>query len=217
MSEAPIDVPLPAAPTLHVPVLRDVESITPYIRNAGGAPGRAKLISSRGPSLQFGFDQAIVVDGQGVIIKGHGRREAALRLGLKQVPVIVRTRPHTRRAGPRRAHRRTTSRPRADWTKDARAGDAQTWADGTTDLALDRASTRPRSSPSSRQASPARRPLLRSKPRRSPLDSAYRHSACSTRAKATGKDLRGMACRWHQARAWKGGGHLAEVRDRRPV
>jgi ParB-like chromosome segregation protein Spo0J len=40
---------------------------------------------------EFGFDQPIVVDEQGVILKGHGRREAALRLGLEQVPVIVRT------------------------------------------------------------------------------------------------------------------------------
>lgn len=32
----------------------------------------------------------IVVDGNGVIIKGHGRRLAALQIGLKKVPVIVR-------------------------------------------------------------------------------------------------------------------------------
>lgn len=39
---------------------------------------------------QFGFDQPIVVDKDGVIIKGHGRRLASLKLGLKQVPVLVR-------------------------------------------------------------------------------------------------------------------------------
>lgn len=37
------------------------------------------------------FDVPIVVDGDGVIIKGHGRRLAALELGLDQVPVIVRS------------------------------------------------------------------------------------------------------------------------------
>ena len=37
-----------------------------------------------------GFDQPIVVDKDLEIIKGHGRRLAALKLGLKFVPVIVR-------------------------------------------------------------------------------------------------------------------------------
>lgn len=35
------------------------------------------------------FDQPIVVDRDGVIIKGHGRRLAAIELGMKTVPVIV--------------------------------------------------------------------------------------------------------------------------------
>lgn len=39
---------------------------------------------------QFGFDQPIVVDGAGVIIKGHGRKLAAQHLGMTHVPVIVR-------------------------------------------------------------------------------------------------------------------------------
>lgn len=39
---------------------------------------------------QFGFDQPIVVDKDGVIIKGHGRTEASRFLGLKKVPVLVR-------------------------------------------------------------------------------------------------------------------------------
>ena len=37
-----------------------------------------------------GWDVPIVVDKDGVVIKGHGRRLAALRMGLKEVPVIVR-------------------------------------------------------------------------------------------------------------------------------
>ena len=39
---------------------------------------------------KFGFDQPIVVDKDNVIIKGHGRRLACLKLGLDRVPVIVR-------------------------------------------------------------------------------------------------------------------------------
>lgn len=37
-----------------------------------------------------GFDQPIVVDAKMWIIKGHGRTLAALKLGLDEVPVIVR-------------------------------------------------------------------------------------------------------------------------------
>jgi hypothetical protein len=39
---------------------------------------------------EFGFDQPIVVDKDFTIIKGHGRRIAAIQMGLKEVPVIVR-------------------------------------------------------------------------------------------------------------------------------
>lgn len=38
-----------------------------------------------------GFTQPIVVDENGVILVGHGRRLAALYLNLEQVPVVVRT------------------------------------------------------------------------------------------------------------------------------
>src|SRR5262249_50337679 len=38
---------------------------------------------------QFGFRQPIVVDEQGVIIVGHTRYKAALKLGLQTVPVHV--------------------------------------------------------------------------------------------------------------------------------
>lgn len=40
---------------------------------------------------RFGPDQPIVVDGEGVIIKGHGRWMAAKLLGMRQFPTIVRT------------------------------------------------------------------------------------------------------------------------------
>lgn len=39
---------------------------------------------------QFGWDQPIVVDKNMVIIKGHGRRLAAIKLGLESVPVLIR-------------------------------------------------------------------------------------------------------------------------------
>ena len=39
----------------------------------------------------FDVDQPIVVDGEGVIIKGHGRLQAAKRLKMKEFPVVVRS------------------------------------------------------------------------------------------------------------------------------
>lgn len=60
-------------------------------------PGNAKIhdekqIKNIALSIQkFGFDVPIVVDGAGVIIKGHGRRLAAIFLEYTHVPVIVRT------------------------------------------------------------------------------------------------------------------------------
>lgn len=40
---------------------------------------------------RFGFRNPILVDGDGVIIEGHTRRLAAMRLGMEQVPVIYAT------------------------------------------------------------------------------------------------------------------------------
>lgn len=68
---------------------RDPKSLTPYHRNNKTHPTQ-QIDKLAGTIAEFDFDQPIVVDGKGVIIKGHGRREAALRLGLKQVPIIVR-------------------------------------------------------------------------------------------------------------------------------
>ena len=40
---------------------------------------------------QFGFNQPIVIDEQNVILVGHGRFEAAKKLGLKEVPILKKT------------------------------------------------------------------------------------------------------------------------------
>lgn len=66
-----------------------IEAITPYELNS--KIHDKKQVEAIATSIQrFGFDQPIVVDSEGVIIKGHGRRLACLSLGLKHVPVLVR-------------------------------------------------------------------------------------------------------------------------------
>jgi ParB-like chromosome segregation protein Spo0J len=68
---------------------KDPASLVPYPMNAKAHP-EAQIDKVAGSIAAFGFDQPIVVDEQGMIIKGHARREASLKLGLKKVPVLVR-------------------------------------------------------------------------------------------------------------------------------
>jgi ParB-like chromosome segregation protein Spo0J len=67
---------------------RPVSEITPYEGNPRVIPQSAveKVAAS---IRQFGWQQPIVVDMDGVIVAGHTRRLAALHLGLKSIPVHV--------------------------------------------------------------------------------------------------------------------------------
>ena len=67
---------------------RDPSTLIPYERNIN-VHTKAQIDALAGSIAAYGFDQPIVVDPQGVIIKGHCRREAAIALGLKEVPVVV--------------------------------------------------------------------------------------------------------------------------------
>lgn len=65
-----------------------IGSLIPYGKNAKKHP--PKQIQQVANSIkEFGFNQPIVVDKDNVVIVGHGRLEAAKKLGLKEVPVIV--------------------------------------------------------------------------------------------------------------------------------
>ena len=73
---------------MHVE-LRPIDSIRPY-------PGNPRInedaVDAVARSIkEFGFRQPIVVDGEGVIVVGHTRYKAAIKLGLKMVPVHVAT------------------------------------------------------------------------------------------------------------------------------
>ena len=65
----------------------DIDRVRPYEKN----PRRNdKAVAAVAESIRaFGFRQPIVVDGDGVIVVGHTRYKAALKLGLKSVPVHV--------------------------------------------------------------------------------------------------------------------------------
>lgn len=69
--------------------MRDIADVHPYKLNA--KIHDQKQVERIAKSIaEFGWDQPLVVDSEGVIIKGHGRRLAALHLGLTHVPVLVR-------------------------------------------------------------------------------------------------------------------------------
>lgn len=69
--------------------LRPIDQITPY---PGNPRQNDEAVDAVASSLkEFGFRQPVVVDAEGVIIVGHTRYKAALKLGLKQVPVHVAT------------------------------------------------------------------------------------------------------------------------------
>jgi ParB-like chromosome segregation protein Spo0J len=68
---------------------RSLDSIKPYSRNT--KKHTASSVQKLAEKIRkFGWDVPIVVDGDGVIIKGHRRLQVAKLLKLKQVPVIVR-------------------------------------------------------------------------------------------------------------------------------
>jgi hypothetical protein len=75
-------------PSMQIEVW-DIEKLIPYDLNSKTHdPAQVEKIAN---AIQAtGWDQPIVVDEHGSIIKGHGRRLAAIRLGQKQVPVLVR-------------------------------------------------------------------------------------------------------------------------------
>ena len=67
--------------------LRKLSDIKPYPGNPRQNDAAVDAVAES--IRQFGFRQPIVVDTEGVIICGHTRYKAALKLGLEKVPVHV--------------------------------------------------------------------------------------------------------------------------------
>ena len=68
---------------------RDISSVQPYDRNPRINDGAVDAVAA---SLrEFGFRQPVVVDAENVIIVGHARYKAAVKMGLPKIPVHVAT------------------------------------------------------------------------------------------------------------------------------
>jgi len=66
----------------------DVDDLEPYARNARTHP-EEQIEQIMGSMKRFGFTIPMLVVEDGTIIAGHGRLEAAKRLGYSEVPVMV--------------------------------------------------------------------------------------------------------------------------------
>lgn len=69
-------------------VWKSPSELIPYTRNAKLHP-LSQIEGLASQIKEFGFDQPLVILPNNTIIKGHGRREAAMLLGLTKIPCIV--------------------------------------------------------------------------------------------------------------------------------
>lgn len=67
--------------------LREISTIKPYVRNPRKNDKTVELLCKVIPKV--GFNVPLVIDEKGVIVKGHARFTAAIRLGMDKVPCIV--------------------------------------------------------------------------------------------------------------------------------
>lgn len=65
----------------------DIDKVKPYDKNPRNNDDAAEATANS--IKEFGWQQPIVVDTDGVIIAGHTRLKAAKKLKLKQAPVTV--------------------------------------------------------------------------------------------------------------------------------
>ena len=68
-------------------VMKKISEVKPYVRNPRKNDKTVNLLVEIIPKV--GFNVPLVIDRNGVIVKGHARYAAAIRLGMEQVPCVV--------------------------------------------------------------------------------------------------------------------------------
>lgn len=66
---------------------RAIDSLKPYKRNAR-THSDVQVEQIAASIKEFGWTNPILIDGEGVVVAGHGRLLAAQRLNMKEVPVV---------------------------------------------------------------------------------------------------------------------------------
>lgn len=68
-------------------VMKKVNEIKPYVRNPRKNDKTVELLVKLIPIV--GFNVPLVIDKNGIIVKGHARFSAAIKLGMKELPCII--------------------------------------------------------------------------------------------------------------------------------
>lgn len=68
-------------------VIKPINQIKPYLKNPRTNEKTIELLTKIIPIV--GFNVPLVIDSKGVIVKGHARYNAALRLGMEELPCII--------------------------------------------------------------------------------------------------------------------------------
>lgn len=68
-------------------VMKKLSEVKPYVRNPRKNDKTVELLCKVIPKV--GFNVPLVIDEKGIIVKGHARFTAAIRLGMTEVPCIV--------------------------------------------------------------------------------------------------------------------------------
>ena len=68
-------------------VMKKISEVKPYVRNPRKNDKTVELLCEIIPKV--GFNQPILIDKNNVIVKGHARYTAAIRLGMTEVPCVV--------------------------------------------------------------------------------------------------------------------------------
>jgi len=68
-------------------VMKKISEVKPYVRNPRKNDKTVDLLVSVIPVV--GFNVPLVIDKSGVIVKGHARYAAAIRLGMTEIPCVI--------------------------------------------------------------------------------------------------------------------------------
>ncbi len=68
-------------------VMKKINEVKPYVRNPRKNDKTVELLCKVIPKV--GFNVPLVIDEKGIIVKGHARFTAAIRLGMTEVPCII--------------------------------------------------------------------------------------------------------------------------------
>ncbi len=68
-------------------IMKKISEVKPYVRNPRKNDKTVELLCKIIPKV--GFNVPLVIDEKGIIVKGHARFSAAIKLGMKEVPCII--------------------------------------------------------------------------------------------------------------------------------